>query len=130
MVGVDFSDPQGGKGAADRMAAAAKYHIKMYVNEGYDVTNAGQMRDALLSYGGLEGVRVVAVECLEKHAIGGSQQKIPGISKLHNFRFSEGKLVARRKYEIGSGKDIAINPSTITGMVTKKMSRVERGYTG
>ena len=28
VAGVDFSDPQGGKGAADRMAAAAKSHIQ------------------------------------------------------------------------------------------------------
>ena len=54
VVGVDFSDPQGGKGAADRMAAAAKSHIRMYINEGHDVTNAEQMKAALLSYGGVE----------------------------------------------------------------------------
>ena len=50
MAGVDFSDPQGGKGAADRMAAAAKCHIRIYINEGSDVTNAKQMQDALLSH--------------------------------------------------------------------------------
>lgn len=47
VTGVDFSDPQGGKGAADRMAAAAKSHIRKYINEGH-VTNAEQMKDALL----------------------------------------------------------------------------------
>lgn len=131
VVGIDFSDPQGGKGAADRMAAAAKSHIRMYVNEGHDVTNAEQMKDALLSYGGLEGVRVVAVECLEELPTSGSQQKIPGISKLHNFRFTEGKLVARRAYGIGNGKEISINPSTIAGMVTKMMRwATGRLYTG
>lgn len=116
VAGVDFSDPQGGKGAADRMAAAAKSHIRMYINEGHDVTNAEQMKDALLSYGGLEGVRVAAVECLEEHSISGTQQKIPGISKLNNFRFSEGNLLARRAYGIGSGKEIPVNVSTMTGM--------------
>lgn len=33
-------------------------HIRMYINEGHDVTNAEQMKAALLSYGGVEGVRV------------------------------------------------------------------------
>ena len=56
MAGVDFSDPQGGKGAADRMAAAAKSHIRIYINEGNDVTNVTQTQDALLSHGGIEGV--------------------------------------------------------------------------
>ena len=48
IEGLDFSDPQGGKGGADRMAAAAKSQIRMFINEGNDVTNAQQMKDALL----------------------------------------------------------------------------------
>lgn len=120
VAGVDFSDPQGGKGAADRMAAAAKSHIRMYIDEGHDVTNAEQMKDALLSYGGVEGVRVTAVQRLDEHLASADQQKIPGISKLNNFRFPNGKLVARKAYGIGSGKEIAVNLSTITGMVKKE----------
>lgn len=96
------------------MAAAAKSHIRMYINEGHDVTNAEQMKAALLSYRGVEGVRVVAVERLEEHLVGETQQKITGISKLNN-----GKIVARRPYGIGSGKEIAVNPSTMTGMLLK-----------
>ena len=46
IEGLDFSDPQGGKGAADRMPAAAKSQIRMFTNEGNDVTNAQQMKDA------------------------------------------------------------------------------------
>jgi len=33
----DFSDPQGGKGEADRQAATIKGHINVYLNEGHDV---------------------------------------------------------------------------------------------
>ena len=119
VVGMDFSDPQGGKGAADRMAAAAKSHIRMYINEGHDVTNAEQMKAALLSYGGVGGVRVAAVERLEEHLVSDTQQKITGISKLNNFRLTNGKIVARRAYGIGSGKEIAMNPSTMAGMLLK-----------
>ena len=116
---MDFSDPQGGKGAADRMAAAAKCYIRMYINEGHDVTNAEQMKAALLSYGGVEGVRVATVERLEEHVVSDTQQKITGISKLNNFRFTNGKIVARRAYGIGSGKEIAMNPNTMAGMLFK-----------
>ena len=56
---IDFSDPQGGKGAADRLAARCKSHIRVYINEGHDVTTVDEMKAALLSHGGLEGVRVV-----------------------------------------------------------------------
>jgi len=119
VVGVDFSDPQGGKGAAGRMAAATKSHIRMYINEGHDVTNAEQVKAALLSYGGVEGVRVATVERLEEHVVSDTQQKITGISKLNNFRFPNGKIVARRAYGIGSGKEIAMNPSKIAVMLLK-----------
>ena len=59
---VAFSDPQGGKGPADRMAATIKGHISRYVNEGNNVTNAREMEDAVLSHGGLPGIRVVTLE--------------------------------------------------------------------
>ena len=32
-VRLDFSDPQGGKGACDRKAATIKAHIKIHLNE-------------------------------------------------------------------------------------------------
>ena len=103
IEGLDFSDPQGGKGAADRMAAAAKSQIRMFINEGNDVTNAQQMKDALLSHGGMEGVRVAVSDSLEE-SVTGELPKIVGISKLNNFRFTGGKLTAWRAYAVGRGK--------------------------
>ena len=103
IEGLDFSDPQGGKGAADRMAAAAKSQIRMFINEGNDVTNAQQMKDALLSHGGIEGVRVAVSDSLEE-SVTGELPKIVGISKLNNFRFTDGKLTAWRAYAVGRGK--------------------------
>ena len=73
---MDFCDPQGGKGAADRMAATAKNHIRIFINEGNDVTTAQQMKDALLSHGGVKGVRVAAADHLEEISI--EQPKIQG----------------------------------------------------
>lgn len=56
---LDFSDPQGGKGPADRLAATCKSHMRIYINEGHDVTTAEEMKTALTSHGGIEGVRLV-----------------------------------------------------------------------
>lgn len=90
-------------------AAAAKNHIRMYVNEGNDNMNAQQMKDAWLSYGEIKGVRVAAVECLEEHNLTIGQPKIPRISKLNNFRFENGKLVDSGAYNLGNGKQVALN---------------------
>ena len=102
IEGLDFSDPQEGKGAADRMAAATKSQIRMFINEGNDVTNAQQMKDALLLHSGIEGVRV-DLDSLEESVIV-ELPKIVGISKLNNFRFTGGKLTTWRAYAVGRGK--------------------------
>ena len=103
VEGLDFSDPQGGKGVADRLAGTAKGHIRIFINEGNDVTNAEQMKEALLSHGGSEGVRVAVAGTLEE-SVSGELPKIVGISKLNNFRSTGGKLVAWRAYAVGHGK--------------------------
>jgi len=37
VIGVDFSDPQGGKSAADRLAEKCKGHKRVYINKDNDV---------------------------------------------------------------------------------------------
>ncbi|KAK3745610.1 hypothetical protein QZH41_003628 [Actinostola sp. cb2023] len=105
---IDFSDPQGGKGAADRLAATGKCHIRTYINEGNDVSTAEQMKDALLSSGGIEGVRVVSLETIDNPNISEHTPKIPAISKLNNFEFSNSSIRVWRAYGIGAGKEITI----------------------
>ena len=104
VVRMDFSDPQGGQGAADRLAATCKNHIRTYIDEGNNVTTAAEMKEALLSYGGVEGVRVAILPSMEETV---QLQKISGISKLNNFLFTEDSLQAWRAYAIGPGKTIA-----------------------
>ncbi len=104
VLAVDFSDPQGGKGPADRMSATCKSHIRRYINEGHDVTTGQQLKDAILSYGGVEGVRVALVEAAIDEKPG--ERKIPGINKLNNFVFREDSVLARRAYDIGEGSQI------------------------
>ena len=103
---VDFSDPQGGKGPADRMSATCKNHIRRYINEGHDVMTAKQMKDAILSHGGVEGVRVAVVEDVINE--NPDKRKIPGINKLNNFVFQEEDILARQAFDIGEGHKVAI----------------------
>lgn len=63
---IDFSDPQGSKGAADRLAASCKFHIRAYINEGHDVCTANDMKRALISHGGLDGVQVVSMDTISE----------------------------------------------------------------
>ena len=83
----------------------------MFVNEGHDVTNATEMKDALLSQGGIEGVRVTVVSRIVGSSVD-QLGKIPGISKLNNFEYNHGNIVAWRAYGIGKGKDIKLSGKT------------------
>ena len=104
---IDFSDPQGGKGAADRLAATCKSHMRIFINEGNDVTTAQQLKDALMSHGGIEGVRVVAMNAVNDICL--VEEKIPSISKLNNFAFNAAdSITAWRDYGIGDGKEIPL----------------------
>ena len=110
VLAVDFSDPQGGKGPADCMSATCKNHIRRYINEGHDVTTAEQMKEAILSHGGVEGVRVVVVDVAIQETP--KKSKITGINKLNNFEYREGVL-ARRAYGIGTGSLITISGENV-----------------
>ena len=106
VIGIHFSDPQGGKGAADRLAAKCKGNVSVYINEGNDVCAGSQSQETLLSHGEIEGVRVVAIDSMEDLSL--MMQGIPGISKLNNFKFNPESITAWRAYGIGSGKDIRL----------------------
>ena len=45
----DFSDPQGGKGVCDRQAATIKGDVRIYINEGHDVTTAVELKTTIES---------------------------------------------------------------------------------
>ncbi|XP_020608740.1 uncharacterized protein LOC110047346 [Orbicella faveolata] len=84
VVRIDFSDPQGGKGAVDQLAATCKGHVRAFINEGHDVCTATDLRNALLSYGGLGGVQVVSLNTINKTP--DDSRSISGITKLNNFQ--------------------------------------------
>ncbi|KAK3745370.1 hypothetical protein QZH41_001408 [Actinostola sp. cb2023] len=104
---VYFSDPQGGKGSCDRKAATIKGHVRRYINEGHDVLTAADLKEAILSYGGVRGVRIAIVDTTVNKTVS-IQGKWEGISNLNNFSYhnnSEGVTVWKA-YDIGEGKNI------------------------
>lgn len=97
----DFSDPQGGKGEADRQAATIKGHINVYLNEGHDVNNAAQMKGAIESNGGIPRVLVKHVKITESST---NNIKWDGISSLNNFHLEESGRRVWKAYQICPGK--------------------------
>ena len=103
---VDFSDPQGGKGACDRKAATIKSHVRRYISEGHDVITVHDFREAILSHGGISGVRVVLVS----DASGRPREvtgRWEGISTFNNFLYQESCITVWKAYNIGQGKAIS-----------------------
>ena len=116
---ADFNDPQGGKGPCDRKAASVKAHIRRYVNEGNGVTNAEEFQSAVLSNGGLQGVRIALVDGATVTPL--PSMKWDGVSQYNNFEFSDDKLTAWKAYGIGSGKEIS--KSSLRGIFTHSVSQ-------
>ena len=103
---VDFSDPQGGKGPCDRKAATIKAHVRRFLNEGNDITTAEELRDAMLSHGGVHGVRVALIDAKELNVL--SQDKWEGINSLNNFLYKDNgrDVTIWKAYEVGDGKTL------------------------
>ena len=111
VICVDFSDPQGRKGAADGLAASCKSHVRAFINEGHGVCTADDLRNALLSHGGLESVRVVSLDTITGTPDDG--QKITGITKLSDFEFSsERSITCWRAYSVSKRKVIKLEKSS------------------
>ena len=67
MKQIDFSDPQGGKGACDRKAAQVKAHVRRFTDEENSVTSPSEFKIAIESRGGIPEVRVIVVK-VDKNA--------------------------------------------------------------
>ena len=113
VKGLDFSDPQGGKGPCDRKAATIKSHMRIHLNSGNDIETAEQMKDAMLSSGGIPGVDVTLCKIGEAPKM--QSLKIEGISFLNNFRYESKGIRVWKAYGIGPGKLLSFknlrNPS-------------------
>ena len=101
---VDFSDPQGGKGSCDRRAATIKNHVKAYLNSGNDVETASQMKRAIESGTGIQGVRVML--CDPPTVPKSEPLKWDGVSFINNISYSNDGIIVWQEYNIGEGKFI------------------------
>jgi hypothetical protein len=99
---VDFSDPQGGKGACDRKAATIKNKIKAYLNSSNDVETAKQMKMAIESRSGIEGVRVMLCDTPLVPSL--EPLKWEGVSFVNNIAYCENGMKVWREYNFGQGK--------------------------
>ena len=122
---LDFSDPQGGKGIAtsltcravnissyairpdslvgpsDRYAAILKWHVRRYLNEKHDVTNAEQFVEACRSHDGVRSVSVV--ECRLIPNKGKRKFELKNMKQLHNFCYERHGIRVFRAWDIGEG---------------------------
>ena len=99
---MDFCDPQGGKGACDRKSAAIKSHMKVYLNSGSNIETSDEMKEAILSSGGMSSVR--ATSCGPPSATANSNIKLEGVSSISNVQYDDKGLRVWKAYEIGPGK--------------------------
>lgn len=83
---MDFSEPCYGKDICDRRTAPVKMHVSRYIHAGNDVTNGPQLREAIHSFGGIQGTQA----CVGLMKISPKDKPGPwiGISKFNNFEFT------------------------------------------
>ena len=99
---TDFCDPQGGKGACDRRSAAIKSHMKIYLNSGNIIETSEEMKEAVLSFGGMSLVRVTS--CGPPKATASLNIKLQGVSSISNVQYDDKGFRVCRAHRIGGGK--------------------------
>ena len=104
MRRLDFSDPEGGKGACDTKAATIKAHIKVHLNEGHDIETASQMVDAMQSSGGVPGLCVRLCERVVSSPV--LQIKLDGVSTIANVEYSDTFIHVWKAYGTEQGKKV------------------------
>ncbi|XP_078696170.1 uncharacterized protein LOC144924634 [Branchiostoma floridae x Branchiostoma belcheri] len=96
---IDFSDPQGGKGPCDRKAATVKSNMRIYLNEGHDLTSASQMKKAMTATSVAADITVADLPKPKKASV-----KLDGISLQNNFHLSTSGVRVWQAYNVGPGK--------------------------
>lgn len=119
---MDFTDPQGGKGACDRKAASIKSHMRVHLNEGNNIETATDMVKAIESSGGIPGISTTLCECLSAKDSILSSAKLDGVSTFSNVEYSKDSLRVWKAYGIGPGKNIAL--SSLVPMKNAKVPEI------
>jgi len=100
---IDFSEPQGGKGACDRKSATIKSHMAAYLNSGHDIQTATQMQEAIESFGGVHGVSV-RVCSPPGDPSSKNIHKWEKVSYISNLLYSDDGIRTWKAYNTGPGK--------------------------
>ena len=100
---LDFSDPQGGKGACDRKAATIKAHMQLYLNSGHDIETPAQMCEAMQSSHGIPSLSVTLCESVSIPATM-PVYKLDGVSTLYNVEFEKKGMRVWKAYDVGPGR--------------------------
>ena len=101
-LGVDLSDLQGGKGVCDRKAATIKNKIKAYLNSGIDVDTAKQIKIAIESRSGIQGLRVMLRDTLSVPKL--EPLKWVCVSFVNDISYCENGMKVWREYNNWPGK--------------------------
>ena len=94
---VDLSDPQGGKDPCNCKAATINAHVGRFINDGYNVQTVEGLETAMLSAGGLTGIRVALVDLL---GIKENSIKWDGISLINNLQYMDTTITVWWSYNV------------------------------
>ena len=78
--------------------------MRIHLNAGNDIETPVQIRDTILSSGGVPAVNVVLCECVEVSCE--PSAKLEGISQIRNVQFEESSVRVWRAYQLRPGKQI------------------------
>ena len=101
----DYSEPQKGKDQADRESAGAKKYINGYLNSGYDIITARDIKKGIL-YLGRPADTKVSVNEINKNDCHIVHSKIPNIQSFHSVAFTDEAMTFWQYYNIGIGKTL------------------------
>ena len=122
---LDFSYPQGGKGACDRKAATIKSHMQIFLNAGNDIETAAQMKAAIESSGGVPGVNVPLSEIPERQTKNAVSWE--GVSFVNNIEYESDCLRVWKAYNIGPGKIVPWSKFDVPAIEKELCSIVDLG---
>ena len=86
--------------------------------KGHDVENASQFKEAMLSSGGVHGVRVAVVDAVVCEKSDEPEVRWDGVSSLNNFQYSNDQITVWRAYNVGKGK-------VVKGKVVKRKAQAQ-----
>ena len=91
------------------MRPQSSHHQSRFINEGHDVQTAEDLKTAMLSAGGITGIRVALVDSL---GIKDNPIKWDDISLINNLQYTDTTITVWRSYNVGSGKTVDKQLST------------------